>query len=209
EPAIPATDLFPRIADELAHAWVRGHVALSAVGAERAAQVCPAVQTLHDEKYPLASDPFLAVVRAQVLRSTLTACLTHQRRHLPTVIRRVIDEMLHHRPARRVCLATGEVAIDHALLGARALERAHVGADLAFELEPGRPKRREVGKAIRTDAGRRRRTFPALHPDPLGAVDVDDRIANRGETPPARGEIFTSWQRTDGIEHAIARPVVV
>jgi hypothetical protein len=120
----------------------------------------------------------------------------------------MIDEM-----AERLAQAIGErlagdVAIVDDAIEIGGSERRDEGEEIAVEgleagAEGGETERGEIGRR-----GGRRAAVPALVPDPFGGEDVNERIADGGETGAEIASEILGGERGAGVEGAAVGPGV-
>ena len=74
--------------------------------------------------------------------------------------------------------------------------------------DPCPSNRRDIGKVVGGEERRRRVPAPPHAPYPFGGIDMRDRVANRSEAAAEIARELLRGQRLDGVQHAVASPVV-
>ena len=109
------------------------------------------------------------------------AQLPQERRDLPAVVGRVIDDVKQELPQWLRERLTGSVTVVEDRAEGRLGETGQIGGALFLDLPPSFPKR-PVGHKIPVIRNPRRRgPRPAFQPDPLGRQNVSQRPLDRDE----------------------------
>src|SRR5215472_5962358 len=125
------------------------------------------------------------------------------------MIRAMIDHMLQHLPEHVRLVITAKVLIlDRALHSFRP-QSCELFAHFAFQFGPLPASCVDIRKAVRLLESLRLFALQSCDPNALGSADMCHSVAYRIEAVPHGTYELLGRYRTYGVEHPVARPVVV
>src|SRR5690348_4716412 len=125
------------------------------------------------------------------------------------MIAAVIDYVLYHVPEdRRTRIAAHELVFESAVdsFGAKL---PHKGTNISFQVAPRCAQRSDIGKCLSWQKSLWRIAAPTRVPNQLRGENVNNGVANGFEAAVQRLRKLLRSHRLQGIEHAIARPIMV
>src|SRR5712692_3038249 len=145
----------------------------------------------------------------EVREDRLRAELPQKRRDLSAMIGAVIHEMLHRLPERVAIDAELQRLVFHHAIQVGLSQAPHKAQQARFVLIPALLKARNIVEFSRAGKRSRRAALEALQPDPLGAIDVRQRVAHGAEAGNKRLQKLLRREPGCRLQLAVIGPGVV
>src|SRR6267154_3358365 len=150
-----------------------------------------------------------AVKMHQVRQNRLRTELPQQRGHLASMIAAVVHEMLHRLPKRIAVDAEFQRLVLHHAVQVRLRQSAHKTKQARLKFVPALQQTRYVLELCRIRKRCRRTALKAFQPDPLGAENVPQGVADRANARTHRLHKLFSREAGSCVKRSMIGPGVV